>query len=302
MQTRSAVVAVLAAAVLFGTAGAAQELGPETTTPLSLGTVRGLVGAGVLWLVVRVERRRLAGLSLRPHLAPIAVGGLGVALYQPAFLAGVDRAGVAVGTIVAISSAPFAAGALDWLVLGRRPSRAWLVATLVTVTGGIVLVAGQRGGDEVDLSGLPFALAAGSGYALYSVTSKSTIERGLDPTAALAAPFTVGSSLLLAVTVTHQSFGWLATGAGLALGMYLGVVATGLAYVLYGRGLRSIPSSTAVTLVLAEPVTAAVLAVVVLDERLGATGWAGAAIVLLGLALAGRSVTSSPDRPTVRFR
>jgi DME family drug/metabolite transporter len=283
---RVAVLAVLAAAVLFGTAGTAQALGPDDTTPLTLGAVRGGLGALTLWVLAR----RWPGRWLWPHTRPILVGGAGVAVYQPAFLEAVTRSGVAVGTIVTIGSAPFAAGVLDRVVLGRRPSGRWLVATVVTVAGCVLLVASQSGvaGVEVDVLGVLAALAAGAGYAVYSTTSKLTIGRGLDPTVALAAPFTLGSALLVLVSLGDPAT-WLGTPGGLVLAVYLGVAATGLAYALYGRGLRSLPSSTAVTLVLAEPVTAAVLAVVVLDEAVPALGWLGIAVVLVGLTLASRS-------------
>ncbi len=298
MPDRSvAVLAVLAAAVLFGTAGTAQALGPDDTTPLTLGAARGALGALTLWIVAR----RRPGRWLRPHARPILVGGAGVAVYQPAFLEAVTRSGVAVGTIVTIGSAPFAAGLLDWAVLRRRPSGRWLVATVVTVAGGVVLVGSQSADVEVDAVGVLAALAAGAGYAVYSTTSKLTIGRGLDPTVALASPFTLGSALLVAVSLGEPAT-WLGTPQGIVLAVYLGVAATGLAYALYGRGLRSLPSSTAVTLVLAEPVTAAILAVVVLDEAIAPLGWVGVAAVLVGLALAGRGAVGPTTAQRRRAR
>jgi drug/metabolite transporter, DME family len=77
--------------------------------------------------------------------------------------------------------------------------------------------------------------------------------------------------------------------------LYLGVFVTGLAYLLYGWGLRSIGTSTAVTLTLAEPVTAAIFAVLILDERLEWFGWLGAGVVVVGLVVASqRSNTVGP--------
>jgi hypothetical protein len=67
------------------------------------------------------------------------------------------------------------------------------------------------------------------------------------------------------------------------------------AYVLFSRGLALVPTSTAVTLSLAEPLTAAALGIVVLGERPSATGLLGAGLVLSGLAvLAVAARTSSP--------
>ena len=44
--------AVLAAAVLFGTTGTSQALGPDDTTPLGVGAMRILVGAVALCVLV----------------------------------------------------------------------------------------------------------------------------------------------------------------------------------------------------------------------------------------------------------
>ena len=67
----------------------------------------------------------------------------------------------------------------------------------------------------------------------------------------------------------------------------LGLATVGLAYSLYGYGLRTLEPSTAVTLTLAEPLTAAVLGVIVLGEQLQPFGWLGAVLVVVGLAAAG---------------
>lgn len=281
--TSAAVLCVLAAGVLFGTSGTAQELGPDGTTPLAVGTVRIVLGALTLW----VAARQLPGRRLLVHRLPILVGGVGVAVYQPMFFEGVERAGVALGTVIAIGSGPFFAGALDWLVRGDRPDRAWFLATLVAVVGGTVLVLSTSDAGEVDLLGVPFALAAGFGYALYSVTARITIDRGLDPTVSLAAPFSVGA-IVLVVAAIGEPFGWVTSPAGLAMAIHLGVLVTGVAYVLYGIGLRRLGAPTTVTLVLIEPVTAALLARFVLDESITVLGWLGIAVVLAGLALAGR--------------
>ncbi len=294
--------AVVAAAALFGTAGTAQELGPNGTTPLGIGAARIAVGTIVLWAAVGLtpSRPSFAGLlrTFRTMWRPIVIGGVGVAVYTPAFFAAVDRTGVAVGTVVGIGSGPFFAGALEWAWRATRPSLGWLIGTLVTVGGGVVLVVAQSGGEsQVDALGVAFALAAGAGYALYSVTSKVTMETGLAPTAALAAPFTVGA-IVVVVLAAREPYGWLASPDGLAMAAHLGVLATGVAYVLFGYGLHRLTSATTVTLVLAEPLTASLLAVVVLDESISAGGWVGIALVLIGLVAVGRSaqLTGAPDR------
>ena len=288
--------AVVLAAVLFGTSGTARELGPDSASSLSVGAARIAIGSVVLWIVVLSNRRREplpSATTLRTMRALLVIGGLGVAVYTPLFFVAVDRAGVAIGTVVAIASGPFFAAGLDWVFRRVRPTTAWLRGTVVTVTGASVLiVAVDAGGTGVDLLGVLAALAAGFGYATYSVTSKATMERGLASTTALAIPFTIGVVVVLGLAV-GESPAWASTGEGFAMALYLGIVATGVAYVLFGYGLRRLTSATAVTLVLAEPLTAALLAAVVLDESIPVVGWLGVAAVMGGLVLVGRSAQTS---------
>ena len=297
-----AVAAVVAAAVLFGTSGTARELGPDAASSLSVGAARITIGSIVLWTVVTANRRREplpSATTLRPLVSLLALGGLGVAVYTPLFFVAVDRAGVAVGTVVTIASGPFFAAGLDWGFRRVRPTAAWFRGTVVTVLGATVLIVGvDSGAADVDLTGIAAALAAGLGYATYSVTSKATMERGLASTSALAIPFTIGVAAVLVLSIPESS-SWLRTGEGLATALYLGVVATGLAYVLFGFGLRRLTSATAVTLVLAEPLTAALLAVVVLDESIPLIGWLGVAGVMFGLVLVGRSASRPSAQASV---
>lgn len=293
-SNRRAVAAVVASAVLFGTTGTTQELGPEGITPYGLGAVRVLIGALTLWVIVG-HAPRLA--AVRGHLPALALGGFAVAVYQPGFFTGTARLGVALGTVVALGSAPVFAGLVEWIA-GRPPPRSWTWATLLAIAGGTLMVFSGAGGANFSVVGLVGSLAAGLGYAVYALTTRRLFGFGVDPTEATAWQFSIGAVLLSPFYVT-EPFDWLATGSGVAAALYLGVVVTGIAYLLYGWGLRTLEASTAATFTLAEPVTAGVLAVLVLDERLKWFGWSGAVLVLVGLALAGggaraRAVAAEP--------
>ena len=67
--------------------------------------------------------------------------------------------------------------------------------------------------------------------------------------------------------------------------LWLGVVATALAYVLFQRGIAGLPASSVATMSLAEPVTATGIGVLVLGERLSGLSLLGVAAVVLGLLL-----------------
>jgi DME family drug/metabolite transporter len=67
--------------------------------------------------------------------------------------------------------------------------------------------------------------------------------------------------------------------------VYLGVVVSGMAHMLFSIGLRSISGPTGVTLSLIEPVAAFVLAVWIVGERHPLQSWLGLLAVLAGLML-----------------
>jgi drug/metabolite transporter, DME family len=215
-----------------------------------------------------------------------------VAVYTPLFFVAVDRTGVAVGTVVAIASGPFFAAGLDWRFRRIRPTATWLRGTVVTVVGVGVLIAAVDSGGTCDR---PRRRRGGTRRRSRLRHLLGDVE-GDDGTRARHRRLRSRSrSRSVPSSSSHcrspESASWLATRAGLVMALYLGVVATGLAYVLFGFGLRRLTSATAVTLVLAEPLTAALLAAVVLDESIPAIGWVGVVVVLVGLVLVGRSAS-----------
>ncbi|MBI1378590.1 MAG: EamA family transporter [Frankiales bacterium] len=288
-----AVLMVLGAAVLFGTTGTTQALGPSGTTPLGVGAARIVIGgAGLLAVLPWVGGRRSAALALwRTRWGVLA--GVTTALYQVCFFGGVSRAGVALGTLVTIGSGPVFTGLLSWLMLRERPQASWALATTVCVVGLALLVASGASSPSVDPVGLLLALASGFGYAVYTVAAKRLMNEGHRSDEVMAASFGLGGALLLVVLVT-QPIAWVSTPSGLAMALWLGLGTTTLAYVLFGRGLHHLPAGPVTTLVLAEPVVATLLGVLVLDETLAPAGWVGAACVLAGLALQGVVASRGP--------
>ncbi len=277
MRDGRAVVLVLAAAVMWGTTGTARALAPADAAPLAVGAVRIAIG-GVVLVVIALARGTLLGTRWSP--VPAIVAAVAVAIYQLSFFEGVARAGVAVGTILAIGSAPVFAGALAWLALRERPTTRWLASTLVAVAGlGLLIVPTGTGPVEPLATWLP--LVAGAGYAVYATASKRLLREG-DNVAVAAIAFGGGALLLIPVLLTVD-LRWLADPRGAAVALELGLVATALAYILFTRALARLPVSHGATLSLAEPLTASLLGVIVLGEALAPVQLAGGLLVAAGL-------------------
>lgn len=275
----TAAVAVMGAAVLFGTTGTFRELLAPGAPGPGVAALRLLVGAGglVAFVMWRGDGAALRALWRRPV---VWVMGAAVAGYQAFFFIGTDRTGVAVAALIALGSAPFLSGLLGWALREGAPGWTWALSTAIAVLGLGLLVAGSlTTGDPL---GMLAALAAGACYAVFTVVGVGLAREGYSGSAVLASSFALGAVALLPAVVL--SAWWLSPG-GLALTLWLGIVTTTVAYLLFGVGLRVLQPGHIATLTLLEPAVATVLGVLVLAEPISAAGWTGCLLVFGALAL-----------------
>lgn len=278
---------VLIAAVLWGTTGTARAFAPADAAPLAVGAVRIAIG-GVLLVLIALARGTL--FAARWPVVPAVIAATAVAIYQLSFFEGVARAGVAVGTILAIGSSPAFAGLFAWLALRERPTTRWLVSTAIAIAGLVLLVLpGPTAPLEPAAVMLP--LIAGAGYAVYATASKRLLRFG-DNVAVAAIAFG-GGALLLVPVLLVVDLSWLADPRGVIVVVELGVVATAIAYILYTAALVRLPVSHGATLSLAEPLTASLLGTLVLGESLAPIQLVGAALVAAGLLALASAPTAS---------
>lgn len=273
---------VLLAAMLWGTTGTAQAFAPSGAQPQVVGAIRLLIG-GIALLIFAGSRRMLRKPTCA-ELPALIVGAVGVAAYQLCFFAAVSLTGVAVGTMVGIGSAPILTGLLDWLVNRQALSRRWMISTLLALIGcGLLTLPG--GQVNVNPLGILLAVGAGAAYAVYTLAGKQLL-RTLPADGMIAMVF--GTAMLLLLPLLFiGNVGWILQPSGLLVGLHLGLITLALSYILFGRGLKLVPASTAVTLSLAEPLTAALLGVVVLNESLTGSALLGIALLFAGLGWLG---------------
>ncbi len=267
---------VLLAAVCFGTTGTAQALGPDAA-PVTVGAVRIAIGGALLLLVARAVPRAAAAWPRRD----VAIIAVAIAAYPLAFFAAVHRTGVAVGTVVALGSAPAIAGVTARVADGEPLTGRWALATALACLGVLLLVLGGASAS-VDPLGIALAVVSGTGYATYTVLAKRLLRAGHAPERVMAVSFSLGA-VLLAPVLLLGDLSWMARTDGLVMALFLGAVPTALAYVLFARGLRSLSPGETATLTLAEPLTATGLGILALGERPGAVAAVGAGLVLAGL-------------------
>ena len=271
---------VLGAALLWGTTGTAQAFAPSGFDTMVIGALRLLVG-GIALLGLALYRRELGRLRDWNWL-PLFMAAVFTASYQLCFFAAVARTGVAVGTIVGIGSAPVIGGFLGRVFRGETLSRRWMIATSLAIAGCSLL--SLSGGDiAIDPVGILLAVGAGAAYAAYTLMIKGLLAKHA-PNAVMALVVCLGAVLISPVLINCE-LDWLLQPRSIGVVMHLGLATMALSYWLFARGLQAVQVSTAVTLSLAEPMTAATLGIVVLGEQLNIQAFTGISLIFAGLVV-----------------
>ena len=265
--------------MLFGTAYFERVLGTAQASPLAVAADR-IVLAGLVLLAGALAAGALRGARTLP-VVPLLAAVAGAAGFQLTFFSAVDGAGVAVATVVSIGTAPLVTGLLARVLGQPAPPRAWYPATGLGLAGVVLLVGSSDGSSA---SGVWLAAAAGSFYAVYVVSGRALLDTGVDGLGVVAVVFAGAAAVMLPVALIARPGVPVEVGPLVAVA-YLALGPTVVAYLLLARALASLPPASVVTLGLAEPLTGALLGLVVLREHLGAAQLCGAALVLGGLVV-----------------
>lgn len=247
---------------------------------------RFLIAAAAALPVLALYRSRLPS-SPREWTGVLLIGLTGVAGYQALFSLGLQYTTATHSTLIVATVPLFTAVIAALVGLGRPKSEHWL-GLVLALAGVYLLVAASGGGPASghlrgDLLTLGAALSAGTGSAL---AGRYLGSAGSVPTMLLAL-IAGGLALALAGLPAAIAFDWSGvSGPALAELLYAAVLAGALGYVLWYHNLARLGPVRGSFYGFLIPVVGVVTAVWLLDEPFGWTRAGGAALVLLGLAVA----------------
>lgn len=291
---------LVVAGVAWGTAGAAASLVYRVSDigPLSLSFWRCAGGLVLLLGALALRRARTAALPAggtaeprRRRLIRVLGTGVGLAVFQSAYFAAVEQTGLAVGTVVTLGAGPVLIAVGARLTMGERLGGSGLAAVVGALAGLVVLV---LGGDAATVRpvGIAYALLSAAGYAAITLLTRRLGQGGgrADSLSTTAWAFAVAALCVLPLAAGEGLLPHLAEPAlVLWLLLYVAAVPTALAYALYFAGAAVVRSATVSVIMLLEPVSAAVIAVALLDEQLTVATVVGTLLLLaavVGLATA----------------
>jgi O-acetylserine/cysteine efflux transporter len=265
-------------AVLWGLAFVATRIGLDELTPSQLAAARFLLAAAPAVVIAR------------PRVSWRALVAVGLTLFAGQFL--FQFFGIAAGTppglasIIVQTQALFTIG-LAALLLRERPT-ARETAGIALGLAGLGVIALTVGGD---LSPVGLALTLVSPLS-FAVGNLLLMRLPVSPTMSLVVWLSVVPPLpALALSVALDGPSGIARSIatvswrGIGAVIYLGAVATVVAYAIWGDLLRRYPVAAVAPFALLVPFVAAGASALVFGERFGALRLAGMALVLCGLAV-----------------
>ncbi|HHF2988055.1 TPA: DMT family transporter [Vibrio alginolyticus] len=279
---------ILFASTLWGTTGTAASLAPDVSA-LAIGAFSmGIGGFMQACLSAKSLKRDFRKVVHKKKTLLISI--IALATYPLAFYSSMRFAGVAIGTVISISTAPFFSALLECLFSRNQTiTKRWMMSFAIGVIGITLLLASESSANSLfdqDMKhwGVLLGLLAGLTYAIYSWGVKAMIDHGIESQTAMGSVFGIGGVLLLpTLFITGDNL--FASSTNTTVMLYMALIPMGLGYVAFGFGLRFVTASGASILTLFEPVIAAALAVAIVGEEISLIGWVGITLTLVCLFL-----------------
>ncbi|MFC9976452.1 DMT family transporter [Spirillospora sp. NPDC127200] len=278
------------ALILFGIlsvqigAGLAKHLF-DRLPPSAVVLLRLLSSAVVLGFLARRALRTVLRDHSRRELA--AAAGLGVVLALMNFSIYQSFSRIPLGVAVTIEFL----GPLTVSILGSRRPRD--LVWVVLAAAGVLMLA--KGGGDLDLVGVAFALLAAVGWAAYIVLTAAT-GKGFSGSTGLAVASVLAFAVMLPMGVASGGSALLSPEL-LLIGLGVGVLSSVIPYSLEMEALRRMPARVFGILMSLEPAVAALVGMVVLNEVLSGRQWVAIGCVMAACVGATLGERRPPEEP-----
>jgi drug/metabolite transporter (DMT)-like permease len=262
---------VAGAAICWSSGGLIARL--VTTGPWTTNLWRSLFASLFLGLVLSIVGGRGVLAQWRDGGRPVVVAAACMALASTCFILSLAHTSVA-NTLILMSTGPYVAGLLGWLLLGERVApRTWLSMGLA-LAGAVVMVSDSYGRGAI--LGDLLAIVMACSFAVATVLIRRYPQIPMAPAAVLATALTALAALPLSDPLTTS-------GRDLLLLAFFGLGQFGAGFLLFVAGARLIPAAETSLIGMLEMVLGPLWVWLVLSERPSAAALAGGALIVTAL-------------------
>ena len=282
---RLALAAACGAGFLWGTGALVVNvlIARHGFSPENISFWRFVVGSVVL---LAVYARPPLWPAVRQQLPLVLGAGTCMAMYVLCWFLGIERIGASIPTLIALCLPPVLVTALA-VLRGRERLDLALATVLAAALAGTALIVLKPGDGGPQASGHDLLIGVGWSLASAVLYAGFTLVSGRLSTSLGAGPattcLTVVAAAAMGLSALYRPLSWPAEVPPEAWLLYLGVVTAALALLAFSWGAARLSPTALTVATLVEPLTAVLLAALLLNQQLAASQWAGVALLLAGI-------------------
>jgi drug/metabolite transporter (DMT)-like permease len=287
------ILAALAAVILWGASPVAAKVAVGDLSAISVALLRTFVGGLLAVPVALAVRIPLPGTR---HLKQILLltGFCGFIAFPIPFTIGLKMTSANHASMI-LAALPITTGAIAMLWDRRRPTRIWIIGSVIALIGEAMLIGGRQsagGVNQPSLAGDLLVLISNFAASLGYVAGGRLQQAGYPSTGTTFWGAAAMALVLTPVVVALWLFGGLDAELAAAPAkswiaiLYLAAVSTILGYELWYWALGKGGIARVGLMQFLQPVSGVILAAVLLGEQVGLSFLAASAVVLFGVWLA----------------
>lgn len=269
---------LISSMLIYGTIGIFRRYLPLSSGILAF--ARGIIGTLFLWAFLRIRRQHFDWASARKKLLPLIISGAWMGFNWIFLFESYRYTSVATATLCYYME-PIIVILVSPLVFREKLTLRKMLCVAVAMIGMVFVsgVADHGIPAAGELKGIMFGLSAALLYAAVVMMNKKIT--GVSIYEKTIIQLLAASIVLIPYLAVTEDFSGLSVTAGSVLILLIvGVIHTGVAYMLYFGSIEGLPTQTVALLSYIDPVTAIILSALVLHEKITVFGILGAVMIL----------------------
>lgn len=285
--------ACLAAAMaLVGSTVVASKIIAAGLPPFTATAMRFALALPCFALLGWLASARLPRLDRRDWLLLAAQAVAGSVGYTTLLIAGLRRTSAVDGGVI-LGTLPLVSAAIAIAVLGERPGKATLLAIATAAAGVWLMTHGNAAAGAGSWIGNALVLGAVLCEGLFILLQKR-LRAPVSPLALSTLMCVIGLAVCLPASLAEAPWTLALSGEALLAVAYYALVPTVAGFVLWYAGAERVAGAEAALFTAIAPLSAVLLAALLLDESMSARQLAGMACVLGAVLILGRTPKSAP--------
>ncbi len=278
---------VLASGILWGLIGVfVNNLLASGFARMQITVIRMAVATVALGIYMLFREKKDFKIKLCDLWCFLGTGLASILLLNVTYFYSIEQNGMSVAAVLLYTSPVFVM--LMSAMLFKEKLTAKKIGVLPLVIAGCVLVTGladSLSGASINTKGILMGIASGFAYALYSIFGRYALDKGYSCYTISFYSFLFSAAAAIPFSGFASNLNLLSDTKNILLSLGLGIISCVLPYIFYTKGLEGTENSKAAVMATVEPVTAAIVGILLFKESVSTAKLAGMLLILLGIVM-----------------